>query len=82
MAYGATRVLDGVSFTVPEGRIVALLGGNGSGKSTVLNTLSGLLRPKRGAVLLNGRITPGGRRMRSCGPAWRRCRRGARSLPR
>ncbi len=54
VAYGATRVLDGVSFTVPEGRIVALLGGNGSGKSTVLNTLSGLLRPKRGAVLLNG----------------------------
>ena len=55
VAYGATKVLDGVSFTVTEGRILALLGGNGSGKSTVLNALSGLLRPRRGAILLRGR---------------------------
>jgi branched-chain amino acid transport system ATP-binding protein len=59
VAYGATRVLDGVSFSVPAGRIVALLGGNGSGKSTVINTLSGLLRPKRGAILLAGRDLAG-----------------------
>jgi branched-chain amino acid transport system ATP-binding protein len=55
VSYGPTRVLDGVSFTVPKGRIVALLGGNGSGKSTVINTLSGLLRPRRGTILLDGR---------------------------
>jgi branched-chain amino acid transport system ATP-binding protein len=59
VAYGATRVLDGVSFSVPAGRIVALLGGNGSGKSTVINTLSGLLRPKRGAILLARRDLAG-----------------------
>ena len=54
VSYGATHVLDGVSFTVPKGRIVALLGGNGSGKSTIINTLSGLLRPKRGTIRLDG----------------------------
>ena len=59
VAYGPTRVLDGVSFSVGKGQIVALLGGNGSGKSTVLNTLSGLLRPRRGAILLDGRDCAG-----------------------
>ena len=59
VSYGATHVLDGVSFTVPKGRIVALLGGNGSGKSTVINTLSGLLRPKRGTIRLDGRDLAG-----------------------
>ncbi|MDR3535161.1 MAG: ABC transporter ATP-binding protein [Acetobacteraceae bacterium] len=59
VSYGATRVLEGVSFSVLEGRIVALLGGNGSGKSTVLNTLSGLLRPQKGVILLSGRNVAG-----------------------
>jgi branched-chain amino acid transport system ATP-binding protein len=59
VAYGPTKVLDGVSFTVQTGRIVALLGGNGSGKSTVINALSGLLRPRRGAILLQGRDLAG-----------------------
>ncbi|HEY4909195.1 MAG TPA: ATP-binding cassette domain-containing protein, partial [Methylomirabilota bacterium] len=39
--YGATEVLRDVSFQVPAGAVVALLGGNGSGKTTTLNTLSG-----------------------------------------
>jgi branched-chain amino acid transport system ATP-binding protein len=43
-------VLKGVSLEVPEGRIVALLGANGAGKSTTLKAISGLLRPERGAV--------------------------------
>lgn len=43
-------VLKGVSFEVPQGRIVALLGANGAGKSTTLKAISGLLRPERGAV--------------------------------
>ena len=38
--YGVTEVLRDVSFSVPENKIIALLGGNGSGKTTVLNTLS------------------------------------------
>lgn len=52
--YGITEVLRDVSFAVPEGRIVALLGGNGSGKTTVLNTLSGLLEPRGGAIVFDG----------------------------
>jgi branched-chain amino acid transport system ATP-binding protein len=43
-------VLKGVSLEVPEGRIVALLGANGAGKSTTLKAVSGLLRPERGEV--------------------------------
>src|SRR5438552_16959506 len=55
VAYGVTEVLRDVSFTVPERSIVALLGGNGSGKTTTLNVLSGLLAPRGGAVRLEGR---------------------------
>jgi len=43
-------VLRGVSFEVPQGQIVALLGSNGAGKSTTLKTISGILHPERGAV--------------------------------
>lgn len=52
--YGVTEVLRDVSFSVSAGSIVALLGGNGSGKTTVLNTLSGLIPPRAGSVLLDG----------------------------
>jgi branched-chain amino acid transport system ATP-binding protein len=54
VSYGATQVLRDVSFHVPERSIVALLGGNGSGKTTTLNVLSGLLAPQGGTVTLNG----------------------------
>ncbi|MGA0594069.1 ABC transporter ATP-binding protein [Enterovirga sp. CN4-39] len=50
--YGRTEILRDVTFSVPEGEVVALLGGNGSGKTTILNTLSGLLRPRAGSVML------------------------------
>src|SRR2546422_4950059 len=43
-------VLRGISLEVPDGQIVALLGSNGAGKSTTLKTISGILRPERGAV--------------------------------
>ena len=52
--YGITEVLRDVSFNVPSGRIIALLGGNGSGKTTVLNALSGLLQPRAGSVHIDG----------------------------
>jgi len=54
VSYGATLVLRDVSFHVPERSIVALLGGNGSGKTTTLNVLSGLLAPQGGTVTLAG----------------------------
>jgi len=59
VSYGATRVLRDVSFSVEEGSIVALLGGNGSGKTTTLNVLSGLVAPQGGTVTLGGQRIDG-----------------------
>jgi branched-chain amino acid transport system ATP-binding protein len=50
--YGAVEAVTDVSLEVAEGEIVTLIGANGAGKSTVLNTLSGLLRPRRGHARL------------------------------
>lgn len=52
--YGSRRILDGVSFRVPEGEITVILGGSGSGKSTLLRHLIGLERPSAGQILLKG----------------------------
>jgi branched-chain amino acid transport system ATP-binding protein len=52
--YGAIHALQGISFHVAEGEIVSLIGANGAGKSTTLKTISGLLRPRTGDVLLKG----------------------------
>jgi branched-chain amino acid transport system ATP-binding protein len=52
--YGKIHALKGISFQVTEGEIVALLGNNGAGKTTTLKTLSGLLAPRQGDVLLDG----------------------------
>jgi branched-chain amino acid transport system ATP-binding protein len=53
--YGQIHALKGVSLTVNEGEVVTLIGSNGAGKSTTLRTISGLLRPRHGDVLLSGR---------------------------
>ncbi|NLE75147.1 MAG: ATP-binding cassette domain-containing protein, partial [Chloroflexi bacterium] len=52
--YGAIHALQGVSFHVEEGEIVTLIGANGAGKSTTLNTISGLLRPRDGRIVFKG----------------------------
>ncbi len=52
--YGAIHALKGISFTLEEGEIVALIGANGAGKSTALNTISGILRPREGSVVFQG----------------------------
>ena len=52
--YGAIRALKGVSFHVDAGATVTLIGANGAGKSTTLNTISGLLKPAAGRVVFNG----------------------------
>jgi ABC-type Fe3+/spermidine/putrescine transport system ATPase subunit len=54
-SFGPTRAVDGVSFEVPEGEIVALLGPSGCGKSTVLMLVAGLEQPDRGEVLWDGK---------------------------
>jgi branched-chain amino acid transport system ATP-binding protein len=53
-SYGAIEALRDVSLVVEEGEIVALLGSNGAGKSTTLRTISGLLKPRTGAIRLAG----------------------------
>ena len=50
VAYGAIRAVRDVSFSIGEGEIVALIGANGAGKTTILNTLSGVLRPRAGTA--------------------------------
>jgi len=53
--YGPIHAIKGISFEVRQSEIVALIGANGAGKSTVLKTISGLLRPKTGSVVFDGR---------------------------
>ncbi len=55
VAYGKRRALERVSLRVQAGAIVTLLGANGSGKSTMLRTISGLVRPHEGRILYEGR---------------------------
>src|SRR4051794_11967623 len=58
-SYGAIKALSGVSFTVPAGSITAVLGANGAGKSSLLRSLSGLVKPRSGSVLLGGKEIAG-----------------------
>jgi ABC-type branched-chain amino acid transport systems, ATPase component len=51
--YGSLEVLHGISFEVPSGSIVAILGANGAGKTTLMRALSGLIRVQAGSILLN-----------------------------
>ena len=57
--YGAVAALKGVSLTVAPGEVVALLGANGAGKSTMLRTISGLVRPRAGHIRLSGSRSTG-----------------------
>ena len=60
-AFGGVRAVDGVSFTLEPGRVTGLIGPNGSGKTTVINLISGLERPDGGRVMLGGRNLAGAR---------------------
>ncbi|TET35506.1 MAG: ABC transporter ATP-binding protein [Anaerolineales bacterium] len=52
--YGNIHALKGISITVEEGEIVTLIGANGAGKTTTLRTITGLLKPRTGSVILDG----------------------------
>ena len=54
VCYGVISALQGISLSIRQGDIVTLIGANGAGKTTVLRTISGLLRPKSGAVTFQG----------------------------
>jgi len=72
--YGDVQALWDVSFDVKEGEIVTLIGSNGAGKSTLLKTVAGLLAPRRGRVVLDGRDVAGE-------PAYRLVERGLVLIP-
>ena len=57
--YGSIHAIKGVSFEVNEGEIVTLIGANGAGKSTTLNTVAGLLKPRSGSVTLHDKSLVG-----------------------
>src|SRR5258708_12563099 len=54
VAYGAIQAVRGISFTVNVGEVVTLIGANGAGKSTILNTISGLVRAQSGRITFDG----------------------------
>ena len=57
--YGMIHAIKGISFEVNQGEIVTLIGANGAGKSTTLNTVSGLLKPRSGTIAFDGRSIVG-----------------------
>ena len=52
--YGMIQAIKGVSFHVEQGEVIALIGANGAGKTTILHTITGLLSPKEGSVVFEG----------------------------
>ena len=55
VSYGGIRALRGVNIEGPDGKIVTLIGANGAGKSTMLRTISGLVKAEKGSIVYNGR---------------------------
>ncbi len=53
--YGMIQAIKGISFEVNEGEVIALIGANGAGKTTILHTITGLLSPKKGSVVSEGK---------------------------
>ena len=53
--YGVIQAIKGVSFQVNQGEVIALIGANGAGKTTILHTITGLLAPKKGSVMFEGK---------------------------
>ena len=67
--YGMIQAVHDVSFHVNQGEIVSLIGANGAGKTTILRTISGLIRPSNGSVTFEGKRT-----------ACRKCQKGGTSF--
>ena len=86
--YGETQALFGASLAVPRGKVFALLGPTGAGKTTMLRSILGLTRPRRGVIRFDGRevthsptheIARGGRHRKDPWRAHRPCRKVRRS---
>ena len=80
--YGNIHALMGISLRVEQGEIVALIGANGAGKTTTLRSISGLLHPRKGKVLLEGNdVEPSCPRTSCTSWAWAWCPKAAASSP-
>ncbi len=74
VSYGEFLALKGISFTVNEGELVTIIGANGAGKSTILRTVMGLVKCRKGEVLFNGKDI-------SANPSHRRAQLGISLVP-
>ena len=79
--YGGIHALKGVSFSVDEGQIVTLIGANGAGKSTTLRAISGLVAPRSGSMLFEGKDIAGARPPRVVARGIAHCPEGRRVFP-
>ena len=52
--FGGIKAVDGISMDIPEGKIITLIGANGAGKSTILRSVSGIVKPQGGEILFDG----------------------------
>ncbi len=57
--YGKVEVLQGISFEVPKGKVVTLIGSNGAGKTTTMRAISGMIKPREGSITLGGKDITG-----------------------
>lgn len=73
--YGMIQAIKGISFEVNQGEVIALIGANGAGKTTTLHTVTGLISPKSGQVLFEGKILRKLRLIRSSLWGWRMYRK-------
>ena len=55
VCYGVIRAIKGISFEVNQGEVIALIGANGAGKTTILHTITGLVPAKSGSILFEGK---------------------------
>lgn len=58
-AYGKVEVLHGISLEVPKGKVVTLVGSNGAGKTTTMRAISGMIKPRMGTIMLDGKDVTG-----------------------
>ena len=69
-SFGPNRVLQGVNLTIERGQSMVIIGGSGTGKSVLLKSILGLVRPDRGTITLDGQDVTKAERERVPGPLW------------
>ena len=78
--YGVIQAIKGISFEVNQGEVIALIGANGAGKTTTLHTITGLISPKKGSVVFEGKDITKVPAHRIVSMGMPMCRRGAAYL--